>query len=70
MQFHETPEQAPRRGYRQKDLERIYGISGTTIWRMRKRRELPEPIQISPGVNIWTPEMLADFEARKASNSR
>ena len=40
------------------------GLSTTTIWRLRRRGEFPNPIQLSPGCVAWRE---ADLEAWIAS---
>jgi prophage regulatory protein len=30
-------------------VEKLLGVDGVTIWRMRRRGEFPSPIQLSPG---------------------
>ena len=38
---------------RQSEVLRITKLSRTTIWRMRKERRFPEPLDISVGVKGW-----------------
>ena len=39
--------------HRPKPLAKRLGVSTTTLWRLRARKEFPEPIQISPGAVGW-----------------
>jgi predicted DNA-binding transcriptional regulator AlpA len=47
------------------------GVSKVTLWRLRQRGELPEPIRISPGAVGWRSSTLArwlDERERIAQN--
>jgi predicted DNA-binding transcriptional regulator AlpA len=37
------------------------GLSLPTLWRMRQRREFPDPIQLSPGRKGYTSAMLGEW---------
>ncbi len=43
------------------ELQRMFGVSRATLWRMRKRGELPEPVRISRGVIGWRASVIAEF---------
>jgi predicted DNA-binding transcriptional regulator AlpA len=45
---------------RPKALARELGVSSVTLWRLRQRRDIPAPIQISSGVVGWR---RSDIEA-------
>ena len=49
-----------------KQLVEIIGLSSATLWRMRQRGELPEPIKLSPGRVGWR---ASDIEAWLASRA-
>jgi prophage regulatory protein len=36
-----------------REFRQITGLSDPTIWRMRRRHELPEPVRLSPGRVAW-----------------
>ncbi len=38
---------------RPRSLASRLGVSTTTLWRMRQRKELPDPIAISRGAKAW-----------------
>jgi prophage regulatory protein len=48
-------------------LARALGCSLPTLWRMRQRGELPEPLRLSPGRVGWREaDIVAWLEARAA----
>jgi prophage regulatory protein len=52
-------------------VEARLGIDQTTIWRMRRRHEFPEPIQLSPGrVGYRRADIEAWLTARGTSGGR
>jgi predicted DNA-binding transcriptional regulator AlpA len=55
---------------RPKPLARRWGVSTVTIWRMRLRHELPEPIKISAGVVAWRESDLVRWLAEREAGSR
>lgn len=59
-----TPTDASHRILRPRELAERIGLSLTTIWRLRQRGELPEPIRLSPGCVGWR---LSDIDAWLAS---
>lgn len=47
----------------------LLGVSSPTLWRMRRRGELPEPIRISAGRVGWREDVVAAWlESREAAN--
>lgn len=50
---------------RAKELRQILNVSHSTLWRMRQRNELPEPIQLSKGIVAWERQVIADWLAVK-----
>jgi prophage regulatory protein len=38
---------------RPREVAERLGLSVTTVWRLRKRGELPPPIRVSPGAVGW-----------------
>ena len=53
-----------------KDVNRLTGLSLTTLWRMRRRGELPEPVRLSPGRVGWTEDAIAAWLAERAEAAR
>jgi prophage regulatory protein len=48
-------------------LERV-GVSGSTLWRMQKRGQFPDSVQISPGTVGWFASDVEDWiVSRRAS---
>lgn len=39
----------------------LLGISRATLWRLRRRHELPEPIRISAGAVGWRERTLSEW---------
>jgi prophage regulatory protein len=54
--------------YRPRDLADRLGISTTTIWRMRRRGEFPEPMRISPGAVGWPHGVLEQWLADRETS--
>jgi prophage regulatory protein len=51
--------------------ETLGDLSSTTVWRMRRRGEFPEPIRLSPGrVGYRRADVAAWLEQRSAGGSR
>ncbi len=50
---------------RPQPLAKRLGVSTTTLWRMRQRREIPEPIQISAGAKGWRESDIAQWLLEK-----
>ncbi len=48
-----SPGLNPDRIIRPRELADKIGLSLATIWRLRKRGDLPEPIRLSPGAVGW-----------------
>ena len=50
---------SPSKSFRSSRLLRLpvvaarVGLSGTTIWRLRRRGQFPDPVRISPGCVAW-----------------
>ena len=53
-----SPTSNPNRIDRPKSAANKLGVSVVTLWRMRQRHEIPEPVEISPGAIGWTEEEL------------
>ncbi len=49
-----------------RELSALTGLSAATIWRLRKRGELPEPIRLSPGRVGWATGTVRDWYAARA----
>ena len=51
-----------------RQLQELTGLSEPTLWRLRKRGELPEPIRLSPGRVAWPESVIRSWlEGRAAS---
>lgn len=67
MSTHDTATDFPRI-LSPRELSDLTGLSETTIWRMRQRGELPEPVQLSPGRVGWSVVTIREwFAARLAA---
>ena len=56
---------------RPREAARLLGVSVTSLWRMRRRLGLPEPITLSPGAIGWRIETLrAWLAAREREGGR
>lgn len=52
------------------ELAGLTGLSLVTIWRLRKRGELPEPARLSPGRVGWPVTVIRDwFDARTSAKA-
>jgi len=56
-----APILSPRR------LSEITGLAPATIWRMRRRGDLPEPIRLSPGRVGWPEDVIRTWLAERAA---
>jgi prophage regulatory protein len=41
-----------------RELRSLTGLSDPTLWRMRQRGELPEPVRLSPGRVAWRADVI------------
>jgi predicted DNA-binding transcriptional regulator AlpA len=57
----------PDRIIRPRELAARIGLSLATIWRLRRRGDLPEPIRLSPGCVGWH---LSDIDTWLASRGQ
>jgi predicted DNA-binding transcriptional regulator AlpA len=48
-------------------LTEISTLSPPTIWRMRRRGEIPEPIQLSPGRKGWRRDVIEKWLAERGA---
>lgn len=55
----------PLRIYRPNKAAKLLDVHPTTLWRMRQRREIPEPIEIASGIVGWTETVLKDWMESK-----
>jgi prophage regulatory protein len=52
-----------------REVEKITGLSNTTIWRERQRGTFPEPVKISTGRHGWrASDLNAWLDARRPIN--
>lgn len=63
MPFHETATdfQQLARIVSPRQLMDLTGLSAATLWRLRKRGELPNPIQLSPGRVGWRSDEITTW---------
>ena len=51
-----------------RQLQEITGLSEPTLWRLRQRGDLPQPIRLSPGRVAWSEDSIrAWLETRRAT---
>jgi len=43
---------------RSAELQKMLTVSASTLWRMRKRKEIPDPIVISKRVVAWEKQVI------------
>jgi prophage regulatory protein len=48
-----SPSSAVKRILSPQEVIELTGLSSATLWRLRRRKELPEPIRLSPGRIGW-----------------
>jgi prophage regulatory protein len=66
-----TTAKAHARILRQPDVLARVGLSAPTLWRMRRRGEFPEPVQLSPGTVGYLEDEIDQWLAdRKAERAR
>lgn len=49
-----------------RQLQESTGLSEATLWRLRQRGDLPEPVRLSPGRVAWPEPVIAAWLARRA----
>ena len=54
-----------RRILRVTDLMALLGLSRTTIWRMRRVGEIPQPIRIGANAIGWPDDVIAEWLAKR-----
>jgi len=42
-----------------RQLKQLTGLSEATLWRLRQRGELPEPVRLSPGRVAWPEPVIS-----------
>jgi prophage regulatory protein len=50
-----------------RQLQEATGLSEATLWRMRQRGELPEPVRLSPGRVAWPEPVITTWLAQRAA---
>ncbi|HAM42196.1 MAG TPA: AlpA family transcriptional regulator [Candidatus Omnitrophica bacterium] len=56
---------------RPREVCAILSISLPTLWRLRKRGDLPPATRVSPGCIAWREDVIADYlRSRSESNLR
>ena len=48
----------------ERDIRARLKVSRSTLWRMRRRGEFPEPLEISAGCKRWSEKSYTEFLAR------
>ena len=46
---------------RPRELESVLSVSQATLWRMRRRGELPQPLRISAGAVGWRESTISEW---------
>ena len=49
-----------------RQLQAATGLSEATLWRLRRRGELPEPVRLSPGRVAWPEPVITAWLASRA----
>lgn len=62
--MHDTP---TVRYLRPRTLAERWGCSLTTLWRLRQRGALPDPVRLSPGITGWRSDIIERIEAERAA---
>jgi prophage regulatory protein len=60
----------PDRILRPRQLADRIGLSLATLWRLRRRGDLPEPIRLSPGCVGWRTSVIDAWLAARAERHR
>ena len=55
---------------RARHLKARWKCSGTTIWRMVQRGDLPKPTRLAPGISGWWNDDIEAYEAARAGTRR
>lgn len=55
---------------RPRELANRIGLSLATIWRLRQRGDLPEPLRLSPGCVGWRASDIQAWLASRADRQR
>jgi prophage regulatory protein len=50
-----------------RELRNLTGLSDPTLWRMRQRGELPEPVRLSPGRVGWRVDDIEHWIASRGT---
>ncbi len=43
------------------ELQKMLSVSASTLWRMRKRKEIPDPIVLSKRVIVWERQVILNW---------
>ncbi len=54
---------------RPRELSSRIGLSLATLWRLRRRGDLPEPIRLSPGCVGWRTSVIDDWLTTRAQQA-
>ena len=49
-----------------REVADLTGLSEMTLWRMRRRGEMPEPVRLSPGRIAWRRGVIEQWLAERA----
>jgi predicted DNA-binding transcriptional regulator AlpA len=50
-----------------RQLQQATGLSEATLWRLRQRGELPEPVRLSPGRVAWPEPIISAWLATRGA---
>ncbi|REL34045.1 helix-turn-helix transcriptional regulator [Thalassotalea euphylliae] len=46
---------------RAEELRKLLGVSASTLWRMRQRKEIPAPIYLSARIIAWEKQVISEW---------
>jgi predicted DNA-binding transcriptional regulator AlpA len=47
------------------EVHRRVELSRATLWRLRKQKLFPDPVQVSPGRRLWSEQSINDWIAKR-----
>lgn len=48
-----------------RELQKLTGLSSATLWRLRRRGNLPSPVRLSPGRVAWSEDVVRAWLASR-----
>ena len=64
----DAPEMPEPIVHRKKAVVTLTGLSATTVWRLTRRGEFPQPIRLSPGAVGWLDSEIRAWLAQRAAS--